>query len=243
MDHGDRRIGRDGSSPRARSSGGRPTARWLLGQPEASTYQVAIVEADGGDPRVLAPGYDPSWSPNGQRIVLAVVDGDAALLRQHDVAGGWTEDLYTAPAGSVLAAPAYLPDGGWVFVQDGDLWRLQSGTGQNELLQLTTGLDIQAAWSGDAIDVSPDGRWVAFATGSGADARVGIAAVDGSGWEMLQRGSGPVTQPKWAPEGTVIGPTADAPSVRSRHAALGHRLDGGDGPRRRRSAGRAASRQ
>jgi hypothetical protein len=146
----------------------------------------------------LAPGYDPAWSPEGRRIVYALVDGEVASLREVDVADAEVRVLYTAPAGASLTAPAYLPRGRVVFVLDGDLWRLDTGVGSNNPVRLTTGLDIRADWFGDALTVSPDGAWVAFSTGSGAGARVGIASVDG-GYRMLELGPGPVTQPQWAP--------------------------------------------
>jgi hypothetical protein len=65
-------------------------------------------------------------------------------------------------------------------------------------VRLTTGLAIRADWFGDALAVSPDGRSIAFSSGSGAAARVGIASVDG-GFRVLDLGSGPITQPQWAP--------------------------------------------
>jgi hypothetical protein len=86
-----------------------------------------------------------------------------------------------------------------VFVMNGNLWRLD--TGSSEPVALTTGLAVGADGadgSATTLDVSPDGRWIAFSTGSGANARVGIASADG-GHRMLDLGSGPVTQPQWAP--------------------------------------------
>jgi hypothetical protein len=175
-----------------------PDGRWLLGQPESATFEVAVVRVDGRDrePQVLAAGYDPAWSPAGDRIAYAVVSELGVELRVMSPFTNVSETRYTAPAASELTAPAWLPDGRLVYVLDGDLYRLDAGS--SEPVRLTTGLAIRADWFGDALAVSPDGRSVAFSTGSGADARVGIASVDG-GYQMLDLGTGPITQPQWAP--------------------------------------------
>ncbi len=191
----------DGSGPTLLSAGAfmewSPDGAWLLGQPESAGLQVAIIRADGTGLRVLAPGYTPAWSPSGSAIAYGLVDEQGVSLRTVDVATGDIASRYVAPSSSELTAPAWLPDGGIVFVMSGDLWRLDAGASQP--VRLTTGLSIRADWFGDALAVSPDGAWIAFSSGGEADARVGIASVDG-GWQMIETGSGPVTQPRWVPE-------------------------------------------
>ena len=191
----------DGSGPRLLSAGAfmewSPDGAWLLGQPELAGFQVAIIRADGTGLRVLAPGYTPAWSPSGSAIAYGLVDEQGVSLRTVDVATGDIASRYIAPPSSELTAPAWLPDGGIVFVMSGDLWRLDAGASQP--VRLTMGLSIRADWFGDALAVSPDGAWIAFSSGGEADARVGIASVDG-GWQMIETGSGPVTQPRWVPE-------------------------------------------
>jgi Putative zinc-finger len=200
----------DGLGPRLISAGAfmewSPDGAWLLGQPESAGFQVAIIGADGTGLRVLAPGYTPAWSPSGSAIAYGLVDEQGASLRTVDVATGVIETRYVAPPGSELTAPAWLPGGGIVFVLQGDLWRLDVGASQP--VRLTTGLSIRADWFGDALAVSPDGAWIAFSSGGAADARVGFASVDG-GWQMIETGSGPVTQPRWVPE-TQPAPGPDA---------------------------------
>jgi len=173
-----------------------PDGAWLVGQPESATAQVAIVGVDGKGFKVLAPGYDPVWSPSGTQIAYGLVEDGHGSLRTVDVATGQVEILYVAPAAAELTGPAWLPDGGLVFVQDGDLWRRDAGA--SEPVQLTRGLAIRAGSSGDPLAVSPDGRSIAFTSGSGADVRVGVASVEG-GFERLDLGSWPASQPRWAP--------------------------------------------
>ena len=103
-----------------------PDGVWLLGQPESATAQVAVVRADGSDaePQVLATGYDPAWSPKGDQIAYVVVDDQGVKLRVMTPFSDVSETEFTAPQGSELAAPEWLPDGGLLFVLDGDLYRL-----------------------------------------------------------------------------------------------------------------------
>lgn len=179
-----------------------PDGTRLLGQPESSQYQVAVIGVDGSGQRVLGDGYDPAWSPDGASVAYAVVSGSDVALNVVDVATGASVRRYSVTAPREIRAPAWLPDGGLVFVLDGDLWRLPAGAG--EPVRLTTGLAVGTDPALGAPVVSPDGRFVAFTTGSGDAARVGTASVDG-GWTMLPMTSGPVTQPAWAPGATVVG--------------------------------------
>ena len=183
-----------------------PDGLWLAGQPETpGNAEVAIVGADGQGFRVLAPGYDPAWSPSGDRITYALAEDSGASIRSVYLDDGEVEILVTAPAGSELSAPAWLPDGRLLYVQDGDIWMFDPG--RNQPIRVTNGQSIHGGSNTDPLAVAPSGDWVAYTNGVDAGALVELGSVDGS-TGMSFPWTGPVTQPAWAPRTT---PSPDGP--------------------------------
>jgi uncharacterized protein YjdB len=79
----------------------------------AGAHDLEVMDADGGNRRVLSAGIgvdgEPAWSPDGSRIVFAAARGGAAQLYSVDAGGGDPRQLTSAPGAST--SPAWSPDG------------------------------------------------------------------------------------------------------------------------------------
>jgi hypothetical protein len=161
-----------------------PDGSWLLGQ-RVPTFEVASSRrpGDAACPRL---GYDPAWSPMAMHCLRSWTTGAVlpSRTRRDGHAPALPDQTARMAAGRSSCSSRRRP--------------VPSGRGIGRTGAPHDRPAIRADWFGDALSVSPDGRQIAFSTGSGASARVGIASVDG-GYRMLDLGTGPITQPEWAP--------------------------------------------
>jgi hypothetical protein len=227
----------DGSTATTSEEGIASSGAWTLG-PVAGMQQVAARSGDvellfsatacqdcrslmfvrhggiyhtdrSGLPQIfLTFGYQPTWSPDGQRIAFVnysnwyyygsdiyVMDADGAnlrvLLRGSDY-GFW--DLHS---------PSWSPDGTRLVVargslSDGELLVANAdGTGGAQLLTTRAGWP---AWS-------PDGSKIAFASLSGGSGNhaLHLMNLDGSGITVLApRDAGEITGIAWSPDSRQI---------------------------------------
>lgn len=47
-----------------------PDGKWIAFTSQMGEFDICVVPADGGDPVVLVPGEDPSWSPNSRTLIF-----------------------------------------------------------------------------------------------------------------------------------------------------------------------------
>ncbi len=150
-----------------------------------------LMDADGSNPRPVFESqtlraWEPAWSPDGRFIVVR----RASTQRGSGGAGLW---MYSRDGGegvelvgsdySGAAWPAFSPDGGSLYFQirtappgtwsgrtdlmqgHKQIRRLDLETGQVD--EITSGITVQqgqtSSGGGIAPEVSPDGRWLAFA--------------------------------------------------------------------------------
>jgi DNA-binding winged helix-turn-helix (wHTH) protein/Tol biopolymer transport system component len=104
--------------------------------PEVGKFQLLLANADGTSEKMIASGPMHSlsrhlaWSPDGKRIALTDVVGDApGPIQLMDVASGKTQD-FAAINGFVFLKSAWLPDGRGLLVQYQDV---SSGLNHNQI--------------------------------------------------------------------------------------------------------------
>ena len=145
-----------------------------------------------------AKDYDPSWSPNGDRI--AFVSNRENGVDQIYVMNSDGLNLTRLTDNATHQEPAWSPDGEkivhvrnkgglQVWVMDAD--------GQNQTRLTQIGSNAHPSWS-------PDGNQIAFV--SVRDGGVGIYLMDktGNNQEILTRPMAPPGHPSWSPDGKWI---------------------------------------
>lgn len=151
--------------------------------------------------KIRGPQFDPSWSPNGRRIVfrdsragvnkndeIYVMNGDGSRVRNltRNSANDWS--------------PAWSPDGRKIVFASTrgngqlSLWIMRAdGTGA---ARLTTGTDEYPSWS-------PKGDWIAFGHGL-PQSDIWVVRPDGSEGHALADSLEPEWLPAWSPSGEKI---------------------------------------
>jgi len=120
---------------------------------QGASRQVWVKQLDRGPvSRVADAGWAPSWSPDGKDLVFSSSPG----LQQVPADGS------RLPAGLhslIGGAPFYSPDGKWLlFNARGDIAGAQTA-GDTTVKSLVSDNQII-----ESFDISPDGRWLAYAS-------------------------------------------------------------------------------
>ena len=159
-----------------------------------------VIASDGSGLRLLAQGnvFDPSWSPDGKRIVYADdrLKGDLQLYIVNVVSGDVTSmgDL----KGSQMA-PAWSPDGEEIAFDWG------SGAGNAIFTISPDGTDLRKIVEGSQPAWSPDGTWLAFTHfDASGGSQIWLVARDGTD-------ATPLTQMQGFIGGTGIAGYTDSP--------------------------------
>jgi TolB protein len=175
---------------------------------EQNDYDLFTMRGDGSDVRRVTDEdqyeFDPSWSPDGKRIVfLRIFPGGFGFpqtaVHVVDGSGGAATRITSPTAGTDDNDPEWSPDGTWIVfsrslsasgLPDAELYMCRpDGAG---LIQLTR----LGGWNGDP-DWSPDGSWIAFAHSG----ELWVIRPDGTDARSLGlRGS----SPSWSPDGSRI---------------------------------------
>lgn len=163
-----RRIAENGWDPSFSPDGTR--LAYSTGQNVPERWDIAVVPADGGTPRIVTGALQtsvqlqPQWSPQGDRIAFAargylgIIAPDGSGLRRYALA-------------AYPSSVAWSPDGRSL---------VYSGFGIVHL-DLATATHVRITKFGAQATLSPDGSTIAFAGGGECKDRIGIYRVPTTG--------------------------------------------------------------
>jgi Tol biopolymer transport system component len=204
----------DAVEPRWSPNGSR-IAFWGLPQ-GTGQRDLWTIAASGGDPMPVtsdsATDWSPTWSPDGRYLYFSSDRSGAMSL--------WRIPIEEA-TGEVLGEPEAFTSGGasWVarpfFSQDGSRMAFSEGRWQYDVYRLP--LDPETGTAAGPIElvlggprntqypaISPDGEWIAFATGIGQQEDIYVIRHDGSGLTRLTHDEAKDRGPRWSPDGESL---------------------------------------
>lgn len=159
---------------------------------------VCLVDSNGmnlttiSDPLLGAP----SWSPDGDRLVVRRLDGSIATM---DTDGGRVRQVTSSGI-----SPDWSPDGrriAFITLRDSPKWDIHvinvDGSGETALTR-GPAFDVSPEWS-------PDGSRIAFASDRGGGAiNIWLMDADGSNMVNLTNSAYSEGYPTWSPDGSRI---------------------------------------
>jgi TolB protein len=171
-----------------RSYGGGIDTIWVMGRYGINPHEV------------YKPGWDPTWSPDGRRILFATKVGDRAQLAVINVDGSGFQILTDLPA--LRGRSDWSADGQHIITYSGPSW------GRELFIMNADGSGLRqispSGGNSQGPSFSPDGQWVAFTAYfnhyrdlNGCE--IYIMRIDGSNLTRLTDNNYCDWQPRWGP--------------------------------------------
>lgn len=186
------------TAPEASPDGSQIAFTWGDG---VSAIRLGLMNADGSNPRVIySSGWDPTWSPDGSRILFASYVNRVVQLMSIRPDGSDVQQL-TQMTG-LRGRSDWSNDNAWLVTYSGPSWKRElylMGIDGADPRQLTpTGGNSQGP------SFSPDGQWVAFTAyfdqyGDDNGCEIYIIKIDGTSLTRLTTNEYCDWQPRWGP--------------------------------------------
>jgi len=176
--------------------------------PQTSTYDLWLYDVSGGNAQRFtfnpAIDFNPVWSPDGSHIVWASTRDGVANLYQKAASGAGEETLLRKSDYPKLPTD-WSPDGRFIIYHQTDpktkwdVWVLPApGSGEAEPFRV---LGTEA--NETAGTLSPDGRWLAYASDVSGRYEVYVQSFPGGGGKR-QVSTGGGNSPRWLRDGREL---------------------------------------
>lgn len=174
------------------------------------TSNICVMNADGSGQERLnrhrTTDADPSWSPDGSKIVFSSYrDGHRSV---HMMNGDGSQRRWTTIDDYSNVQPAWSPDGSQVAFsshRDGrwDIYVMDADGSNLTQVTNTRRSDAEPAWS-------PDGSQIAFASESDEGSGIFVVNRDGTDRRLIPGTAGSARSPAWSPDGRRLAFASDA---------------------------------
>jgi TolB protein len=148
-----------------------------------------VTRADGSGAKVLGPGANPVWSPDGQQLAITVSDGGSSHIWVQAADGGGRRQVTDVAVAS--ARPAWSPDGQSLVFSSSGLF----------LVDVTSGSITPVTAEPGAMPTWSPGGTIAFSTTGSASPGVFVVDSDATGLRRVSGDLGFVSVPVWSPDG------------------------------------------
>jgi serine/threonine-protein kinase len=177
--------------------------------PDSGTnHEIWIYEFERGVSRPLTDqkidSYWAVWTPDGSRVVFDATSDNTKTVPLYRVAadGSQSPELLSPADGTWIMPYSWAPGGKLLAVQKGgvdntDIWLLPMAGDSKPYAVLN------APYSEIHPAISPDGRWLAYASNESKRFEVKVRPLTGSG-TVVQVSSDGGWEPVWSPDGSTL---------------------------------------